>query len=141
MDMTLPSRPPKKRESYHLGLSYNDHESVVQPDGRIAVFEFSSAKKAKGWVFAGWKDAHDFGIWDNNDRARMWDKKITIQEHLIESKGNMLDPFEAMKEGIGVDETAYHYVYGGPLAQRGGIFVVKTNDPRRIIRAKMTWLS
>lgn len=141
MDMTLPSRPPKKRESYHLGHDYYDHETAVQPDGRIAAFEFSSAEKSKGWVFAGWKDSHDFGIWENNDRARMWDNKITVQELLLESKGNMLDPFEAMQEGIAVDETAYHYVYGGPLSQRGGIFVVKTNDPRRIIRAKMTWLS
>ena len=141
MSMILPSREPKKRESYHLGHDYYDHETAVQPDGRIAAFEYDSNKHAEGWVFAGWKDAHDFGIWDNNDRARMWDDKITIQELLIESKGAMLDPFEAMKEGVAVDETAYHYEYGGVLAQRGGIFVVKTNDPRRIVRAKMTWLS
>jgi hypothetical protein len=122
-------------------MRYNDHETILQPDGRIAVFEYDSDKNKEGWVFAGWKDAHDFGIWGNDDRARMWDDKITIQELLIESKGAMLDPFEAMKEGIAVDETAYHYEYGEVLAQRGGIFVVKTNDPRRIIRAKMTWLS
>ena len=139
--MVLPSRPPLKRQSYHLGHSYYDHETALQPDGRLAVFEFNSAKKSKGWVFAGYKDAHDFGIWEDKDRTRMWNKEITYQELLIESKGDMLDPFEAMQEGIAVDETAYHYCYGGVLSQRGGIFVVKTADPRRIIRAKMTWLS
>ena len=137
----MPDREPKKRESYHMGLSYNDHQIVVQEDGRRAVFEFNSAKKDKGWQLAGYQDAHDFGIWEDSDRARKWDKEMTIQEHLMESKGNILDPFEAMNEGIAVDETAYHYSYGGALSGRGGIFVVKTNDPRRIIRAKMTWLS
>lgn len=138
--MKTPSREPRNEpslEKYH----YYDKETVVQDDGRIASFSWCNKDREKGWQFAGWKDAHDFGIWDNNDRARMWDNKITIQELLIESKGAMLDPFEAMEEGVAVDETAYHYEYGGMLAQRGGIFVVKTNDPRRIIRAKMTWLS
>lgn len=87
------------------------------------------------------KDKHGFEVWNSKDRTRMWDDKITFQELLIESKKELLDPFEAMKEGIAVDETAYHYEYGGMLAQRGGIFVVKTDDPRRIIRSKMTWLS
>ena len=139
--MVLPSRPPRRRESYHLEMDYYDHETSLQPDGRIAAFKYGSNKHKEGWAFVGWKDAHGFGIWENIDRARMWDDKITVQELLIESKGDMLDPFEAMAEGIAIDETAYHYEYGGVLAQRGGIFVVKTNDPRRIVRARMTWLS
>lgn len=140
MDMVLPSRPPRNEPSLEK-YNYYDHETALQPDGRIAAFEFEAHKRKDGWKFVGYQDVNRFHIWTEKDRARMWDDKITIEQLLLESKGEVLSPFEAMKEGIAPEEACYHYVYGGVLSQRGGLFVVKRDQPDKIIRAKMTWLS
>ena len=87
------------------------------------------------------KDSHGFQVWTDDDRTSKWDQDTTIQELLLSSKKLMLDPFEAMDEGVKPNEIGYHYSYGGFMAERGGILVVKRDDPTKIIRAKQTWLS
>ncbi len=86
-------------------------------------------------------DAYGFLIWNDSYRNSKWDDTTTYQQLLLQSKAEMLDPFEAMENGVRLNEIGYHYVYGGVLSERGGIFVVRRNEPDKIVRAKQTWLS
>ena len=140
--MKFPTRPPRNEPSLEK-YNYYDHETVVQEDGTITAFTWESNRKADGWRFVGYKDGHNFNLWTDDDRARIWsDKmKMTFQDLLLESKKDALDPFEAVSEGIKVEEAAYRYSYGGMLSGRGGIFVVNRNEPNKIIRARMDWMS
>jgi len=86
-------------------------------------------------------DSFGFLVWNDSHRNSKWDDNKTYQELLFESKGEMLDPFEAIENGVRLNEVGYHYAYGGILSERGGIFIVKRDAPDKIIRAKQTWLS
>ncbi len=142
-----------KRESYHLGLSYNDHEIAVQSDGRIAAFAYNSDNHKDGWVFVTMEDSYGFAIWEEEDHViweekdhiRMWDDKVTMEEWLLANIDS--NPHYSLIESFGPDfviaddEEIHAYKYGGILSGRGGWFVVKKDQPDRIIRSKQIWMS
>jgi len=138
--MIFPTRPPRNEPSLEK-YNYYDHEKVVQEDGRIAAFTWESKRKVDGWRFTGYKDKHNFDIWSDEDRIRQYYHGYTVQQLLLDSKKEMLDPFEAISEGIKPEEAGYKYEYGGMLSGRGGIFVVNRKEPNKIIRARMDWMS
>ena len=137
--MKYPNRPPLERQSYHLGLSYYDHETSVQGDGKIASFFYDSNKHNEGWQFSHYEDKYGFRIWEEKDHKAKWDENTTIEQLLLESKD--LNPHYKENFEIADDEEIHAYVYGGILAERGGWFVVKKDNPNKIIRSKQTWLS
>ena len=90
-------------------------------------------------------DKYGFRIWKDEDHDTKWHGDTTFEQLLLKSKDP--DPYHSSKESFGLDfsvaddEELHAYVYGGVLSQRGGWFVVKKNNPNRIIKSKQTWLS
>jgi len=143
--MKKPTWTPKPQN-----YSFCEVESVFQDDGKIASFRYDSTLPDKGWVLEGYKDKYDFWIWSEEDNNKMWDDKITIAQHLINSK---LD-IDKLTESIDIDiifklkrfeldkeERMYAYKYGGFLSSRGGYFIVNKNNPNKILRSIMTIIS
>jgi hypothetical protein len=138
--MKFPTRPPRNEPSLEK-YNYYDHEAIIQDDGTIAAFTWEKDRRNEGWRFVGYKDKHNFNLWSEEDRSRQYSEGVTFNQLLIDSKKQPLDPFEAIRNGIKPEEAAYNYSYGGMLSGRGGIFVVNRNEPNKIIRARMDWMS
>jgi len=136
--MKFPAREPRN-EPHLAKYNYYDTETVVQDDGSIAKFVFENNKREEGWRFSCMVDKHGFWIWDDKDHEKRWDENITIEQLLLESKCS--NPSNDTPVKVADDEEIHAYVYGGVLSQRGGWFVVKKNNPNKIIRSKQTWLS
>lgn len=92
-------------------------------------------------------DKYGFRIWTEEDHKAMWDENTTFEQVLLESVNK--NPHNTLSNDFGPefksflsdDEEIFAYNYGGVLSSRGGWFVVKKNDPKRIIRSIQTWLS
>ena len=140
--MKYPDRQPKGPQSYHQGLTYYDHEKVIQDDGCIASFSFRSDESDKGWVFNCWLDKHGFRIWDDKLRSQMWDETITYQDLLIESEKPMGERWDYVSKDVITDgETLHAYEYGGVLSMRGGFYITTSDNPKKILRSKQTRMS
>lgn len=89
------------------------------------------------------KDKHGFLIWNDADQSRMWDEHITIAQHLLRSVIPMDHDGLDMKKTIPLTEgeVLLAYKYGGVLSSRGGYIVINKENPTRIVRSIMTWLS
>jgi len=142
--MKFPEREPRNEPSM-AQYNYYDHETVVQDDGSIAKFIFENHKRDKGWRFSCMIDEYGFRIWTEEDHQHKWDDNTTFEQLLLESKDPK--PYQSARDDFGYDfsvaedEELHAYVYGGILSERGGWFVVKKNDPNKIIRSTQTWMS
>ena len=144
--MKFPTREPRLETGFMAEYNYYDHEAVIQDDGSIAQFIFENHKRDEGWRFSCMVDKYGFRIWTEEDHSRKWDENTTFEQLLLESIDSnthypIEDTFKGNKFEIAEDEEIHAYVYGGILSERGGWFIVKKNDPKRIIRSIQTWLS
>jgi len=143
--MKTPTRPIRTTDPFTSKYDYYDHETVEQDDGTLALFTISNHTQEKGWVFQHMVDKYGFVLWEEKDHKRMWDDEITIEQLLLEAKDE--DPYHTVRGDFGPDfkiaddESIHAYKYGGVLSERGGWFIVKKNEPNKIIRSKQTWLS
>jgi hypothetical protein len=143
--MILPDRPPLERQSYHLGLSYYDHATAVQEDGRIASFSYHSDEHHKGWQFKGYQDKYHFYIWTEDDHKKLWDENLRIEELLLTHRISYTDWDVKEQLGpdfkVGPDEELWAYKYGGVLSMRSGWYVTHLSNPYRILRSIQTLIS
>ena len=143
--MILPTKDPLKEKLYDSGYDWYAHATQSQEDGRIALFTFQNSKHKEGWVFVTMQDSYGFAIWEEKDHIRMWDDKVTMEEWLLANIDS--NPHYSLIESFGPDfviaddEEIHAYKYGGILSGRGGWFVVKKDQPDRIIRSKQIWMS
>ena len=144
--MKFPDRPIRTTDPHTAKYNYYDHEKVVQDDGRIAAFQITNHTRDKGWVFTGYKDKYGFSLWDDEDRKRMWDESITVEQLLIRSIKGGCTIHKARQEfgndfELGEGEIMLEYKYGGMLSGRGGYIIVHKDNPTTILRSKATWMS
>lgn len=143
--MKTPTRPIRTVDPFTSNYDYYDHETVEQDDGTLATFSISNHTQEKGWVFQNMVDKYGFMLWEDKDRQKMWNDKITIEQFLLlskcESSHYTIQECFGPAFKISNDEFIYPYEYGGVLSGRGGWFVVKKNEPNKIIRSKQIWLS
>lgn len=92
------------------------------------------------------KDQFKFEVLTDEDRKRMWDDRITVEQHLIHSIKGGCTLGEARQEfgmhfQLNDGEIMLEYEYGGALSGRGGYIIVHKDNPTTILRAIMTWMS
>jgi len=51
------------------------------------------------------------------------------------------EEFDRYAAGLAEGEVLKRYAYGGPLSGRGGFFVVRADEPGRVLRFNQTWMS
>jgi len=141
--MKYPTRPIRTVDPHTANYEYYDSEIVEQDDGTFAMFGITNYTQE--WRFQHMVDKYKFMIWTDELRKRMWNDKITQEQHLLESKQESSRHSTVEDIGCGFriadDESIHPYEYGGPLSERGGWFIVKKDEPNKIIRSKQTWMS
>lgn len=132
--MKYPTRTPRVINPVYVG-KFVDHESVLQDDGRIAVFKWSY-EDGKTWEFSSWRDKHGFHIYETEEEQ--------FGEHaqtLIASEKDLLSeeipPYEALNTG----EKLHAYRYGGILSKRMGWYITSEAEPNRVLRSKQRAMS
>lgn len=69
MNLVKPTRPVRDPGEFTRQFQWFDHETVEQPDGRLAQFSYDSKKPEEGWQFACWKDRYGFTLLEGDDQT------------------------------------------------------------------------
>jgi hypothetical protein len=136
MNLKTPTREPRNVPSLEK-YSYWDSENVVQEDGRIAHFVWNNGEKEKGWQHNGFVDKFKFQIFENGEGDKL--AEFDSPEELKDMEQFILKNEQQYE--LAENEEIHAYRYGGILSSRAGYFVTPKGNPKKVLRAKMIWMS
>jgi len=143
--MKYPTRKIRDVDLFTARFNYYDRETIVQDDGKTAVFTISRDTQNEGWKFDHYIDERGFTVWLKEDHEKKWDVKLTLEQFLLLSEKPYTDNEVNLELGpdfkLYSDEVLHKYEYGGILSMRGGWYITHKDHPTLILFSKNTRLS